>query len=73
MALSPERVRARARYAGKRRMYPDRPEMWVDHLREVRYLAAEHYIRQLVDAFPTPTPEQRARLAALLAPAGGDK
>jgi hypothetical protein len=68
MALDPEQRRLRGRVAILKRHFPDRPELWADGQRELRTAAAARYIAQLVDNFPAPTPEQRARLAELLAP-----
>ncbi|MEV2240464.1 hypothetical protein [Micromonospora sp. NPDC049891] len=50
--------------------HPDKPDLWANARRELRTAAAERYIHDLINTFPAPTPEQRARLAALLLPAG---
>jgi hypothetical protein len=61
--LDAEGRRRRARAAALARHQPDHPDVaaW-------RAEAAERYIRALVDGFPPLTPQQRARLAALLRP-----
>lgn len=72
--LTKERTKARSELAAatadaKRR--PDDPQAAarVDDLRrQYRAVAAEDYVRELVDTFPPLNDEQRARLAALLQP-----
>lgn len=68
--LSPERRTLRARKGGKLRHDPCADVTELD--REIRALGAEEYIRELVNAAPPLTAEQRARLAALLAPGTGE-
>lgn len=48
---------------------PDHPAV-TEARRDLRAARAEEYIRKLVDEAPPLTAEQRAALAALLAPAG---
>lgn len=67
-ALDAEGRRRRARMAAMKNRHPNRPELWADDLRDMRYLAAKEYVERLVADFPSPTPEQRARLAELLLP-----
>lgn len=67
--LDAEGRRRRAKTAGLKARHPNRPELWADDLRAMRYAAAEQYVQQLISDFPSPTPEQRARLAELLLPA----
>lgn len=70
--LNPEQRKKRASIAAKRRHNPTDPDT-ADAQRDFRAERAEDYIRRLVDEAPPLTDEQRARLAALLAPAGGDQ
>lgn len=66
MTLSLERRKARARHNGlKSRHGSDAPET-IEARRELTALAADEYIRELVNAAPPLTELQRARLAALL-------
>jgi len=71
MPLSPERVKARAKHNGlKSRHGADAPETLAARA-ELKALAAEEYIRQIVDAAPPLNAEQRLKLAGLLV--GGDR
>jgi hypothetical protein len=71
MPLSPERARARARHNGlKSRHGADAPET-IAARTELKALAAEEYIRELVAGAPPLTEEQRVRIAGLLRPVGG--
>jgi hypothetical protein len=67
----PEERRRRARLAANLRHHPDQPELTAER-RHFKAVAAERYIRDLVDAFPPLTREQRARLAVLLHPTDGE-
>jgi hypothetical protein len=75
--LTKERRQARSELASataeaKRR--PDDPSLTarVEELRrQYRAVSAEEYIKQLVEAAPPLTPEQRDRLALLLRPSPG--
>ena len=70
--ISPTTRRARARLAqatAERNKQPHDPVLTAEvdqRRREYRYLSAQDYIRQLVDAAPPLTPQQRDRLALLL-------
>ena len=63
----PEIRRLRARVAQAARYHPHQPELADDDRRALKAAVAEQYVRDLVDTFPPLTPEQRGRLAALLA------
>jgi hypothetical protein len=62
----------RARLAANARHHPDQPDLTADERRFFKAAAAERYVKELVDGFPPLTEQQRARLAALLHPGGGD-
>lgn len=64
-SLTPEQRRTRARIARNRQNDPAAAD---ELARDFRAERAEQYIRELVDAWPPLTAEQRADLAALLAP-----
>jgi hypothetical protein len=66
MALSPEAAKVRGRIGGKRRQDPHADI--TEEQRELKTLTLEDHIRRVVDSAPTPTPEQIARLRALLPP-----
>jgi hypothetical protein len=66
MSLSPERRRLRAQHAATRRHHPDRLELVETQRRDLKVLAAEDYIQRLIGSEPSPTPEQRVRLAQVL-------
>ena len=72
MPTSAERRKVRgkmARTVGLANARPDDPSLAakVDHLRaEYRYLSAQDYIRELVDASPPLSDSMRDRLAVLL-------
>lgn len=67
----PERRRKRAVLAALERHHSDQPAR-IDAARaDLRAATLEAHIRQVVDQFPPLSPEQRARLAALLSPGGG--
>lgn len=63
----PEIRRLRARVARVARYHPDQPELAADDRRALKAAVAEQYVRELVDGWPPLTPDQRGRLAALLA------
>ena len=67
----PEIRRLRSRLAVAARYHPDQPELADDDRRALKAKVAEQYVRDLVDTFPPLTPEQRGRLAALLADGEG--
>lgn len=69
--LTPEQRSQRARLAVLSR--PDRnPEARADAQREYRASRLEDHIREQIHQKPPLTDEQRARLAALFVPSGGD-
>lgn len=68
MPISSESARVRARIAGRKRQNPD-ADVTSDQ-RELKTLTLEEHIRQVVDNAPAPTPDQIARLRALLRPRG---
>ena len=70
MPLTPEGRRRRARAAALARHHPDDPEAGADDRRTLKADALERHIRELVDAHPPLTAEQRSRLTLLLH--GGD-
>jgi hypothetical protein len=72
VTLDAEGRRRRARLASNSRHHPDRPELTVEDRRHLKAVAAEHYVRELVDMFPPLTDQQRARLAVLLHPGADD-
>jgi hypothetical protein len=64
---SPEQRRHRARVAAVARHHPDQADLDADARRDLKAANADRYVRDLVDSWPPLTPEQRGRLAALLA------
>lgn len=66
MPISPETAKLRARIAGRKSQNPDADV--TEEQRELRTLTLEEHIRRVVENAPTPTPEQIARLRALLPP-----
>jgi hypothetical protein len=68
--ITPDGRRRRARVAALRRHHPDRPDLTADDQRTLLADALERRIRQALDTTPPLNPEQRARLARLLAPVG---
>lgn len=69
--LSPDRRRLRGRVAALSQTRPaDHPDLQSARA-ELRAAAAEDYITRLVSEAPLLTEGQRARLAAMLYPAGG--
>lgn len=52
-----------------KRYHPADAPVVIEAERELKAAKAEQYVRQLVDAAPRLTAEQRTRLAVLLAPA----
>lgn len=65
---SPSWTHERARVARLSQCLPPDAPALADARRDLRAARAEEYIRKLVDATPPLTPEQTARLSALLAP-----
>jgi hypothetical protein len=66
MALSSEAAKIRGRIGGKRRQDPHADI--TEEQRELKTLTLEEHIRRVVENAPLPTPEQIARLRALLRP-----
>lgn len=66
MPISPETAKVRARIAGRKRQNADADV--ADDQRELKTLTLEEHIRRVVENAPLPTPEQIARLRALLRP-----
>lgn len=64
MPISPETAKLRARIAGKKRQNPDADVS--EDQRELKTRTLEAYIQRLISTAPVPTPEQIARLRALL-------
>ena len=78
-AVESDRRRARGRLASlaakaaKNPQDPSAAAAVVEMRRDYRAIALEEHIRKVVDAAPPLTDDQRARLAALLAPGGGQR
>ena len=74
--LDVEGRRRRARVAANARHHPNESERTAADQQALKADAAARYVRELVDAFPPLTSEQRSRLAVLLLDAnregGGD-
>lgn len=71
MKISSEVAQTRARIAGMRRQNPDAN---VAELQcELKTAVLANRIRQFVESAPVPTPEQLARLRALLVPSTGTR
>jgi hypothetical protein len=68
--LDPEVRRARGRLGAAIRHHPDQPELADAARQQLHGAVAEQYVKELVDGWPPLTPEQRGRLAALLAGSG---
>ncbi|MBG0853813.1 hypothetical protein I2W78_18650 [Streptomyces spinoverrucosus] len=66
MSISHEKAQLRARIAGRKRQNPNADV--ADDQRELKTLSLEEHIRRVVENAPAPTPEQIARLRALLPP-----
>lgn len=64
--MTPEQRRICGKLAARERHYPEDRETADALRRDLRASRAEDYVRELVDAAPPLSPEQRARLAALL-------
>ncbi|MBU3870255.1 hypothetical protein KN815_41300 [Streptomyces sp. 4503] len=68
MPISSEAAKVRARIAGKKRQNPDADV--TDDQRELKMTTLEDYVQRVIASAPLPTPEQIARLRALLPPVG---
>lgn len=66
MPISHEKAKIRARIAGRKRQNPDADV--TEEQRELKTLTLEEHIRRVVETAPLPTPDQMARLRALLRP-----
>lgn len=66
MALSPEASSLRARIGGRKRQNPNADV--TDDQRELKTIRLEEHIHDVLSTAPMPTPDQIARLRALLRP-----
>lgn len=66
MPLTPEAARIRARIGGRKRQNPDADV--TDDQRKLKVVRLEEHIHDVLSNAPMPTPDQIARLRALLRP-----